>query len=802
MRKKRKRFKNVSKLLVITGMMTGALAGAKLLDEPVYGVEDAIVWESDYLLDDRIQEEEQAPFSENWGIGEEDSLYQSVEEDAKDLPESFDARTSGTITKVKDQSPYGSCWAFSVISAMETGSIINGQVTKEEADYSELALLYMAYHDMAIQGTQGDSVSFINTNKTAYLNCGGNYQIATNVMNQWLSPCKESTAPYDTAKDSNPDGKIIMEDTQAYLENVYWLTMTNPNEIKRHIMEFGCVSTACYYSTNYESEDGNSYYCPTSQNANHSITIIGWDDHYSAANFKSNPGGDGAWLVKNSWGTQKGTMEGFVYISYYDKQIQRWNAASFEVSAEEHHDNNYQMDGGIINRFVNIADSPYACMANRFTSDSYEVLKAVSLYTAEEETIYRVLVYTDVQNSTEFTREHLAYQGEWETPVTCGFHMYRLNQEVSLYPGENYAIVIELYNESENPSLTVEGETVNSYFETKVFADVHTSYVGETIDNMTDITEYTDSTQRNYGNVRIKAYTDEDASFHGVIINGVSQTGSNKITLTFENVRGAKGYRLYRKGPGDKSFQYIRTVAADKLSVTDTVPITNQTYIYKIGTMFLVGDTIYRKDYSKELPVCVNGSDITKHKINVSRVTPLGSNIEIMWETDPLADGYVIYRSIGSLASFMTYKVVNGNVRTGFTDESVVPGTQYYYYVRGFRRTEGANKYTKKSEVYDAKAVIPAVSEAKFLKEKDKGILTWSEVVGVKGYMIAWRKREDTKYTTLANVKGTSFSTCDMKLLNCAEEYVIRIVPYKVVDGIVYGGKSFFVESVDKQCVS
>ena len=47
---------------------------------------------------------------------------------------------------------------------------------------------------------------------------------------------------------------------------------------------------ACYSSRNYS--------------ANHGCCIVGWDDNYPAENFKQMPPADGAWLVKNSWGSE------------------------------------------------------------------------------------------------------------------------------------------------------------------------------------------------------------------------------------------------------------------------------------------------------------------------------------------------------------------------------------------------------------------------------------------------------------------------------------------------------------------
>ena len=53
--------------------------------------------------------------------------------------------------------------------------------------------------------------------------------------------------------------------------------------------------------------------------ANHSITIVGWDDDFSKDNFRNGfkPEGNGAWLVKNSRGYQD-IRSGYMWISYED----------------------------------------------------------------------------------------------------------------------------------------------------------------------------------------------------------------------------------------------------------------------------------------------------------------------------------------------------------------------------------------------------------------------------------------------------------------------------------------------------
>ncbi|MEE3468203.1 MAG: C1 family peptidase [Eubacterium sp.] len=93
------------------------------------------------------------------------------------------------------------------------------------------------------------------------------------------------------------------------------------------------------------NENTWSQYTYEMQDPNHTVCIIGWDDTYSASNFNSGhrPPGDGAWLVKNSWGSETdcvplengsmlnkndwgivdkdGKHTGYFWLSYYDKSM-------------------------------------------------------------------------------------------------------------------------------------------------------------------------------------------------------------------------------------------------------------------------------------------------------------------------------------------------------------------------------------------------------------------------------------------------------------------------------------------------
>ena len=152
----------------------------------------------------------------------------------------------------------------------------------------------------------------------------------------------------------------------------------------------------------YINEKNWAHYTYDAVAANHAVTIVGWDDTYSADNFKNEEGktpeGNGAWLVKNSWGASsnefpnKGTGwgdDGYFWLSYYDRSITGIESFDFDT-------NSY---GDTTQYYIDQYD--YLPEFTSVTNSSTNPLSSANIFTAEGDMSVRTLSTTTYKpNST------------------------------------------------------------------------------------------------------------------------------------------------------------------------------------------------------------------------------------------------------------------------------------------------------------------------------------------------------------------------------------------------------------------
>jgi len=315
--------------------------------------------------------------SQNALLIQSGSWYVSV------LPDSYDLRKYGMVTPVKNQGSNGNCWAFSSIASLESCILKATGLTFDlsEENMKDLMATYSSY------GWKMET------------NTGGYDRMAIAYLVSWLGPVNESDDKYTIGEVLSP-----VLDSIFHIQNILFLkrsNFTDNDEIKRAIMSYGAVSTSIHW---YQSSDGenryvngkNVYWNRNDKGANHAVAIVGWDDNYSKNNFKTTPPGDGAWIIKNSWGSSSGEV-GYYYVSYYDTTLASLNSPFstfvFVFNDTIKYDKNYQYDvSGRTDFFLNSSNTVW--YKNKFTATDNEFLTAVSTF-FEQDVSWDLSIYVN-----------------------------------------------------------------------------------------------------------------------------------------------------------------------------------------------------------------------------------------------------------------------------------------------------------------------------------------------------------------------------------------------------------------------
>lgn len=385
-------------------------------------------------------------------------------------PSRYDLRQMGRVTNVKDQDGYPACWIFAAFCSLESCLL------PEEVDFAE-------WH-MAI--SHGFDYQ---------LNEAGTSYMTTAYLVRWSGPVNESEVPYGSIfvpAPSYPLAKhvqqvIFLPEREGPLDN---------NTIKYFVMNYGPVDFAYLWEVNSYNNGTHSIYTPNNSGQNHRLAIVGWDDNYPASQFTFAPPGNGAFIVRNSWGTSWGEM-GHCYISYYDESFQQFMSFN-NAEAPTNYGTIYQYDPLGHTQTWGAMES---WGANVFKVENRTPLPllAAGFYAADANLNYEVYVYKNVNTSAANPTcgELAAFKTGGLT--YAGYYTIKLDNPVSLKRNETFSIVVKFSNSKYPFSVPIESP-INKY-SSRASAQPGESYVS--LDGL----QWKDLTTEVPGaNVCIKAY--------------------------------------------------------------------------------------------------------------------------------------------------------------------------------------------------------------------------------------------------------------------------------------------------------
>lgn len=277
----------------------------------------------------------------------------------------------------------------------------------------------------------------------------------------------------------------------------------------------------------------------------------------------------------------------------------------------------------------------------------------------------------------------------------------------------------------------------------------------------------------------------------GNISSVKTSSAYSKIKVSWKAVTGANGYVVYRSTSSGSGYKAVKTITNGKtVSYTDTSVKFNKTYYYKVRAYRTVSGKKVYSAYTKVL----------KQKVQVSApaITKVSSasynSLKITWKKVTGANGYAVYRSTSANGKYTRIGTVKAKKKASYsyTDKKRTCGKTYYYKVKAYRKSGGANQYGAASAAKSGYSV-PAKTNISKNSERytTKVLLKWKKSSGASGYEIYRSTSSKGKYTRIKTItKGSTVRWTDSGLKN-GKVYYYKIRPYRTVNGKkIYGSYS------------
>lgn len=175
------------------------------------------------------------------------------------------------------------------------------------------------------------------------------------------------------------------------------------------------------------------------------------------------------------------------------------------------------------------------------------------------------------------------------------------------------------------------------------------------------------------------------------VISSVSNV-QNGIHISWNKVKGASEYYLYRKG-SDGVYSRLASVSESTLSYTDKKAVNGEKYVY---TLRAVNKNTISAYHSLKGIVCLSVPVLDK-------AASKQDGMHISWKSVKGADAYYIYRKTGN-GSWQRIGTTNKGTAVSYTDGSAVGGVTYSYTVRACKDSSLSG--------YDRKGLVQRYSQS------------------------------------------------------------------------------------------
>ena len=164
----------------------------------------------------------------------------------------------------------------------------------------------------------------------------------------------------------------------------------------------------------------------------------------------------------------------------------------------------------------------------------------------------------------------------------------------------------------------------------------------------------------------------------------------NSVALSWREVKGADGYKVYVYSSKKKKYTTLKSVKSNKYTAEEL----------KSGTTYKLAVKPYAKKNGKTYygkPVYLTVTTKLTRPILTAKITAKGNTLS--WNKVNGADGYVIYYSTEKDGSYTKLKTTTA---AAYTHTKASKSKKYYYKVRAYKTVSGEKIYSSFSTVKKA----------------------------------------------------------------------------------------------------